>query len=265
MTLHSPDLVLTDTEAHRAWIAARVAPRARMATLYLGRGVRLPPDGAAPAPSRRAAARPVLRPVRAACTARTSSSRRRRVSPARAGSRSRMIGTGPERSRDRAPRGRRATCPRSPSRTGSRTISCRRGSRACDVALGIFGTSTKAQDGDSDQGVSSRGGGPRRRERRHAGAPRGVHAREDVLAVRPGDAGALAAMLRRLRDTPDLAPRIGAAAGAPARPSISDRGAQGRRVSGASSPQAFPDLAGRLAAAEPAPMAPVSGRGRPVG
>jgi len=36
LTLEWPNLVLTDTETHRAWIAKELTPRARTATLYLG-------------------------------------------------------------------------------------------------------------------------------------------------------------------------------------------------------------------------------------
>jgi glycosyltransferase involved in cell wall biosynthesis len=66
---------------------------------------------------------------------------------------------------------------------------------------------------------------------------------DDVLVVPRGDPGALVAMLRRLRDTPELGPRLGRRAGALVAEHLDAR-AQGARVR-ALLGAAFPDLGDR--------------------
>ncbi len=252
LTLHLPDLVLADTEAHRAWIAERLTARARTATLYLG-------------------AEPSFRP--------TAPRERRPDEPLRVlfygqyvplhgtsviveaaahfsyddGVELTMIGTGPERAateRLAVARGVRnivfedwVAYDRLPTRLA-----------ACDVALGIFGTSTKARMVIPTKVYQAAAAGravvtadtPALREVFTPG--------EDVLAVRPGDAAELAAALRRLRDDPALAARLGAAAGRLLTEHLDAR-AQGARLRAVLA-TAFPDLAGEFAGA-PAPIAPV--------
>jgi hypothetical protein len=101
LTLEWPDLVLTDTETHRTWIADELTPRARTATLYLGAE---PPFR----PTRRAA--PAGEPLGCSSMAVRSAAwhgrdRRGGGAPrAEGGVEITMIGTGPERER-RATRG----------------------------------------------------------------------------------------------------------------------------------------------------------------
>ncbi len=123
----------------------------------------------------------------------------------------------------------------------------------CDVALGIFGTTSKARMVIPTKVYQAAAAGraivtadtPALREVFTPGT--------DVLTVRRGDAGALAATLRRLRDTPELAPRIGAAAGRLLAEHLDAR-AQGERLAAVLA-AAFPDLAPRFAT-EPAAFAP---------
>jgi glycosyltransferase involved in cell wall biosynthesis len=114
----------------------------------------------------------------------------------------------------------------------------------CDVALGIFGLTPKArmviptkiyQAAAVGRAIVT-GETPALREIFTPG--------EDVLAVPRGNPGALAAALRRLRDTPDLAPRLGAAAARLLGEHL-DRGAQGARLR-ALLESAFPDLRARF-------------------
>ncbi len=254
MTLHSPNLVLTDTEAHRAWITAHVAPRARMATLYLGAEAGFRPT--APRPRRPGEPLRVLFygqyvPLHGTDVIVEAAARLAREG----GIEITMIGTGPERAAtERLAAGRHVPGLSFEDWVAYDQLPARLA--ACDVALGIFGTSTKAkmviptkvyQAAASGRAVVS-ADTPALREV--------FRPEEDVLAVRPGDAVALTVMLRRLRDTPDLAPRIGGAAGRLLAEHL-DRRAQGARL-GSVLAAAFPDLAERLAAAEPAAMAPVS-------
>ena len=211
LTLEIPDLVLTDTETHRAWIGSELSPRARTATIYLGAE-----PGFRPTPPRARAAGDPLRVlfygqyvplhgtdviVEAAALLGT-----------RSGIELTMIGSGPERAATARLAAARGTPPIAfedwvayedlPARLA-----------ACDVALGIFGTSVKAgmviptkvyQAAASGRAVVSA----------DTPALREIFTPEtDVLTVPSGDAPALAAMLQRLRDTPDLAPRIGTTAG----------------------------------------------------
>ncbi|MCC6763051.1 MAG: glycosyltransferase [Deltaproteobacteria bacterium] len=251
-TLERPDLVLMDTETHRTWIAERLAPRARTATLYLGAE-----PAFRPTPAR---ARGPGEPLRVLFYGQYVPLHGTQViveAAARLGREGgvalTMIGSGPERAaamRLAAVRGVGALeivdwieYAELPARLA-----------ACDVALGIFGTTSKARMVIPTKVYQAAACGravvtadtPALREVFTPG--------EDVLTVRPGDAGALAAMLRRLRDTPDLAPRIGAAAGRLLAEHL-DAGAQGARLATVLA-AAFPDLGARLAASEAAPLAP---------
>jgi glycosyltransferase involved in cell wall biosynthesis len=254
-TLRSPDLVLTDTEAHRAWIAARFPSRARMATLYLG-------------------AEPIFRP--------TAPRPRRADDPLRVlfygqyvplhgtqviveaaqhfgaedGVEITMIGTGPEReATERLAAARRVTHVRFEDWVAYDQLPARLA--ASDVALGIFGTTSKAKMVIPTKVFQAAASGralvtadtPALREVFSPG--------EDVLAVRAGDARALAAMLRRLRDAPELGARIGGAAGRLLAEHLDAR-AQGARL-GAVLAAVFPDLGERLAV-EPAVLTPLLAR-----
>jgi glycosyltransferase involved in cell wall biosynthesis len=245
LTLEKPSLVLTDTEAHRAWIAERLTPRARTATLYLGAE-----PGFRPCPPR---VRGAGEPLRVLFYGQYVPLHGTEVIVEAAahladegGVEITMIGTGPERD---------ATVRRAASR-GVRTITFEDWVEyealparlaACDVALGIFGTTSKAkmviptkvyQAAASGRAIVS-ADTPALREVFTPG--------EDVLTVRPGDAGGLAAALRTLRDTAALAPRIGAAAGRLMAEHL-DAEAQGARLAEVLA-DAFPDLGGRVAGA----------------
>jgi glycosyltransferase involved in cell wall biosynthesis len=123
---------------------------------------------------------------------------------------------------------------------------------ACDVALGIFGSTSKAQMVIPTKVYQAAASG-RAVVSADTPALREVFTPdEDVLVVRDGDPHALAAMLRRLRDVPELAPRIGQAAGRLLAEHL-DPAAQGARLR-AILAATFPDLAGRFA---PLPAASV--------
>ncbi len=211
LTFALADLVLTDTETHRAWIGAELAPRARTATIYLGAE-----PGFRPTPPRARLAGEPLRvlfygqyvPLHGTEVIVEAAA----LLAGEGGVELTMIGTGPERAAAARLAAMRGAPPIAfedwvaydelPARLA-----------ASDVALGIFGTSVKAgmviptkvyQAAASGRAVVSA----------DTPALREIFTPEtDVLAVPAGDPPALAAMLRRLRDTPDLAPRIGAAAG----------------------------------------------------
>ena len=259
-TLEWPDLVLTDTESHRRWIAARLTPRARTATLYLGAE---PPFRPTPARTRTAAE--PLRvlfygqyvPLHGTEVIVEAAARLGREG----GVRMTMIGTGPERE---------ATMRLAAAR-GAADIEIidwvaydelPQYLAGCDVALGIFGTTSKARMVIPTKVYQAAACGravvtadtPALREVFTPG--------DDILAVRAGDAGALAAALRRLRDTPELAPRIGAAAGRLLAEHL-DADAPGARLATVLA-AAFPDLGARFTAGEAAAPAPVLA-GAPVG
>jgi glycosyltransferase involved in cell wall biosynthesis len=211
LTLEIPDLVLTDTETHRAWIGSELSPRARTATIYLGAE-----PGFRPTPPRARAAGDPLRvlfygqyvPLHGTDVIVEAAA----LLGPRSGIEITMIGTGPEREATARLAAARGTPPIAfedwvaydelPARLA-----------ACDVALGIFGTSVKARMVIPTKVYQAAASG---RAVVSADTP-ALHEiftpETDVLTVPPGDAPALAAMLQRLRDTPDLAPRIGAAAG----------------------------------------------------
>jgi len=128
---------------------------------------------------------------------------------------------------------------------------------ASDVALGIFGTTSKARMVVPTKVYQAAAAGravvtadtPALREVFTPG--------EDVLTVRAGDPAALAATLRRLRDVPEEAGRIGAAAGRLLAEHLDAR-AQGARL-GAILAATFPELASRFAETA-APIVPVLAR-----
>lgn len=245
LTLEKPDLVLVDTETHRAWIVQHLTRRARTATLYLGAEPAFRPT---PARERRAG-----EPLRVLFYGQYVPLHGTQVIVEAAahfadegGIEITMIGTGPERAateRLAATRGVRAITFEDwvdydalPARLAD-----------CDVALGIFGTTSKAKMVIPTKVYQGAAAGravvtadtPALREVFTPGT--------DVLAVRAGDAGALAATLRTLRDAPDLAPRIGAAAGRLLAEHL-DADAQGSRLADVLA-AAFPDLGGRVAGA----------------
>lgn len=256
LTLETPDLVLTDTETHRAWIAAEVSPRARTATVYLGAE-----PGFRPTPPRLRRADEPLRVLfygqyvplhgtnviveAAALLAREG------------GIAITMVGTGPDREaagRLAAMRGVAGVAfedwvayEELPARLA-----------ACDVALGIFGSSVKARMVIPTKVYQAAAAG-RAVVSAETPALREIFTPEaDVLTVPDGDPQALAAMLRRLRDTPELAPRIGAAAGRLVAEHL-DPAAQGARlraILGATFPELAPRLADLAAGAPGAPGAP---------
>ncbi|MCC6847876.1 MAG: glycosyltransferase [Deltaproteobacteria bacterium] len=250
-TLERPDLVLTDTETHRTWIAARLTARARTATLYLGAE-----PAFRPTPARvRGPGEPLrvlfygqyvpLHGTRVIVEAAARLGREGGVAIT-------MIGTGPEREATmRAAAARGAAALELVDWVAYEELPTRLA--GCDVALGIFGTTSKARMVIPTKVYQAAACGravvtadsPALREVFTPG--------EDVLTVRAGDGGALAAMLRRLRDTPDLAPRVGAAAARLLAEHL-DAGAQGVRL-GTVLATAFPDLGARLAAGDAAPLA----------
>ncbi len=254
-TLRSPDLVLTDTEAHRAWIAARLAPRARMATLYLGAESMFRPT----APRARRPGEPFrvlfygqYVPLHGTHVIVEAA---QHFGPAD-GVEITMIGTGPEReAAERLAAARRVTNLRFEDWVAYEQLPARLA--AADVALGIFGTTSKAKMVIPTKVYQAAACGrpvvtadtPALREVFTPGT--------DVVAVRAGDARALAATLRRLRDAPEETARIGAAAGRLLAEHLDAR-AQGARL-GAVLAAAFPDLGERLAI-EPAVMSPLLAR-----
>lgn len=245
MTLERPDLVLTDTETHRAWIAEHLTARARTATLYLGAE-----PAFRPTPARVRAAGEPLRvlfygqyvPLHGTHVIVEAAAH----FASEGGVEITMIGTGPEREatvRLAAARGVRAITfadwveyDALPARLA-----------ACDVALGVFGTTSKTKMVIPTKVYQAAAVGravvsadtPALREVFTPGT--------DVVAVRPGDPGALAAALRALRDAPELAPRIGAAAGRLLAEEL-DADAQGSRLAAVLA-AVFPDLGGRVAGA----------------
>jgi glycosyltransferase involved in cell wall biosynthesis len=241
-TLESPDLVLLDTETHRAYVAERLTARARTATLYLGAEPLF-----VPAPACRRRIGDTLRVlfygqyvplhgVRVIIEAAAL------VGP-RAGLELTMVGTGPDRAAaERLARACDCTHIRFEDWVPYERLPERLAE--CDVALGIFGLTPKArmviptkiyQAAAVGRAIVT-GETPALREIFTPG--------EDVLAVPRGNPGALAAALRRLRDTPDLAPRLGAAAARLLGEHL-DRGAQGARLR-ALLESAFPDLRARF-------------------
>lgn len=244
LTLEKPNLVLTDTDTHRAWIAERLTRRARTATLYLGAE---PPFR--PTPARTRAAGDPLRvlfygqyvPLHGTDVIVEAAAH----FADEGGVEITMIGTGPERDaaeRLAAARGVRALTFEDwvdyealPARLA-----------ACDVALGIFGTTSKAKMVIPTKVYQAAAAGRAVVSADTPALSEVFTPGEDVLVVRPGDAGALAGMLRSLRDMPELAPRVGAAAGRLLAEHL-DAEAQGTRLADLLA-AAFPDLADRFSA-----------------
>jgi glycosyltransferase involved in cell wall biosynthesis len=244
LTLEAPDLVLTDTETHRAWIANQLTPRARTATLYLGAE---PPFRPTP-PRPRVAGEPLrvlfygqyvpLHGTRVIVDAAAQLAREGGVEMT-------MIGTGPEReATTRLATARGVSNLRFEDWVAYDELPARLAD--CDVALGIFGTTSKARMVIPTKVYQAAAAGravvsadtPALREVFTPG--------EDVLTVHAGDHMGLAAMLRRLRDSPNEAPRIGAAAGRLLAEHLDAR-AQGARLATILT-TAFPELAARFAA-----------------
>ena len=155
-----------------------------------------------------------------------------------------MIGTGPEReAAARLATRRHAPCLTFEDWVAYDQLPARLA--ACDLALGIFGSTAKARMVIPTKVYQAAAAG-RAVVTADTPALREVFTPdEDVLVVRHGDPRALAVMLRRLRDTPELGPRIGTAAGRLLAEHL-DSAAQGARLR-AILATTFPDLAGRFA------------------
>jgi glycosyltransferase involved in cell wall biosynthesis len=243
LTLESADLVLTDTETHRAWITRRISARARMATLYLG----AEPSFRATVSCPRRAGEPLrvlfygqyvpLHGTTVIVEAAALLAREGGVEIT-------MIGTGPER----AAATRLAASRHVPGLTFEDWVAYEQlpaRLAACDVALGIFGTTSKAAMVIPTKVYQAAAAG-RAVVTADTPALREVFTPdEDTLVVRAGDPRALAAILRRLRDTPELAPRLGTAASRLLAEHL-DAAAQGTRLRAVLA-TTFPDLAGRFA------------------
>ncbi len=256
-TLESADLVLTDTETHREWIASRLTTRARMATLYLGAEPIFRPT--APRPRRAGEPLRVLFygqyvPLHGTEVIVEAAA----LLASEGGVELTMIGTGPERaaaSRLAATRGVAGLA--FEDWVAYEELPVRLA--AADVALGIFGTTSKARMVIPTKVYQAAASG-RAVVTADTPALREVFTPDvDVLTVPAGDPAALAAMLRRLRDAPEVAPRIGAAAGRHLAEHL-DLRAQGARLR-ALLFGAFPELAAPLsdAPATPTPSRATSG------
>ena len=244
-TLERADLVLTDTETHRRWIAARLTARARTETLYLG----AEPIFRSTPPRRRGVGDPLrvlfygqYVPLHGTETIVEAAA----LLAPEGGVELTMIGTGPERAAaSEIAAARRATNVRFEDWVPYEELPARLA--ACDVALGIFGPTAKAkiviptkvyQAAASGRAVVS-ADTPALREVFTPG--------EDVLTVRADNPGELAILLRRLRQEPETVARVGAAAGRLIAEHLDPR-AQGERVR-AILTKAFPELAGRFESA----------------
>jgi len=242
-TLESADLVLTDTETHRQWIARCISKRTRTATVYLGAEPSFRPTPPRPrsfGDSLRVLFYGQYVPLHgtevivqaAALLAREG------------GVEITMIGTGPERE---AASRLAATCGIPSLRFEDWVAYDQLPARLaeCDVALGIFGATSKARMVIPTKAYQAAASG-RCVITADTPAVREVFTpEEDVLVVPDGDPHALAVVLRQLRDTPDLAPRIGTAAGRLLAEHLDAR-AQGARLREVLA-TAFPDLSPRFA------------------
>ena len=241
-TLRAADLVLLDTEAHRAYVAERLDGRARTATLYLGAERVFTPG-----PERTRSAGEPLRvlfygqyvPLHGA---RTIVQAAALLGP-KSGIELTMIGTGPERGAvEELAHARDCTHVRfidwAPYDELPQCL------RDCDVALGTFGTTaktkivipTKVYQAAATGCAVVTGETPAIRE---VFTP-GTH----LVTVPRGDPGALAIALRQLRDDPARRSALGAAAARLLAEHL-DSAAQGARVRSVLT-AAFPDLAGRF-------------------
>lgn len=241
-TLRTADLVLLDTEAHRTYVAERLEPRARTATLYVGAE---PIFTSSPA-RERSAGDPLqvlfygqYVPLHGAHTIVEAAAL---IGPGR-GIEVTMIGTGPERAAvEELATQRRCTHIRFEDWAPYESLPQRL--RECDVALGIFGMTPKTrmviptkvyQAAAAGRAVVT-GETPAIRE---VFTP-GIH----LLTVPRGDPGALAGALRRLRDAPDIGRVLGAAASHMLAEDLDVR-AQGMRLRTLLA-ASFPELSGRF-------------------
>ena len=241
-TLRAADLVLLDTEAHRAYVADHVDRRCRTATLYLGAERIFSPG---PEPSR-AAGEPLhvlfygqYVPLHGAQTIVEAAA----LLGPRSGLEFVMIGTGPERAAAQAlAEARGCTHVRFEDWVPYELLP--QLLRESDVALGIFGTTAKAkfviptkvyQAAATGRPVVT-GETPAIRE---VFTP-GTH----LLTVPRGDPGALAGAVRRLRDDPEGRRALGGAAARLLAEDL-DYPAQGARLRTVLT-AAFPELAGRF-------------------
>jgi len=260
-TLRAADLVLLDTEAHRAYVAERVEARAHTATLYLG-AERI----FTPGPERTPAQGEPLRvlfygqyvPLHGA---RTIVEAAALLGPD-AGIEVTMIGTGPERAEvELLAQERDCTHVRFidwvPYEDLPQLL------RECDVVLGIFGTTaktkivipTKVYQATATGRAVVTGETPAIRE---VFTP-GTH----LVTVPRGDPGALAVALRQLRDDPPRRAALGAAAARLLAEHL-DYAAQGARLRNVLT-AAFPELAGRFGIVRTAePPRRAIGLGSPV-
>ncbi|HEY2388399.1 MAG TPA: glycosyltransferase [Candidatus Binatia bacterium] len=239
-TLRTADLVLLDTEAHRAYVAQRLDPRCRTATLYLGAEPMF-----SPGPERPRAAGEPLRvlfygqyvPLHGAGTIVEAAALLGRKS----GVEFTMIGTGPERAavEERA-EARNCAHVRFEDWVPYEELPDRL--RQCDVALGIFGMTRKArmviptkvyQAAATGRALIT-GETPAIRE---VFTP-GTH----LLTVPRGDPGAIAIALRELRDNPVRRRALGEAAARLLAEHL-DYQAQGARLRTVLT-EAFPELDG---------------------
>ena len=241
-TLQRADLVLVDTEAHRRWIADRVTEHAQSATLYLGADRRFTPTP----PRQRSAADPLrvlfygqyvpLHGTRTIVEAMALLQPSSRIELT-------MIGTGPDRAAVEAIVADRGYThvrfeewipfEQLPERVAD-----------CDVVLGIFGTTAKARMVIPTKVYQAAAAGRCVLTGDSAALREVFTPGEDVYAVGRGDPGAIAAALRTLRDKPEIAARIGTAAGVLIAGHLDAR-AQGQRLR-AILARRFPDLAARL-------------------
>lgn len=241
-TLEAADLVLVDTETHRRWIAARLTAKAKTATLYLGAEPLFRPTP--PRPRRAGDPLKVLFygqyvPLHGTEVIVSAAA----LLAGEGGIEMTMIGTGPEReAASRLAAARRVAGLTFEDWVGYEELPVRLA--AADVALGIFGTTPKAGMVVPTKVYQAAASG-RAVVTADTPALREVFTPDrDVLAIPAGDSMALAATLRHLRDMPELAPRIGAAAGRLLAEHLDAR-AQGARLR-AILADAFPDLAERF-------------------
>jgi len=259
-TLASADLVLLDTDAHRTWVGEQLGAAAATATLHLGAE-----QSFAPAPPRVRAASDPLRvlfygqyvPLHGTTTIVEAAA----AIGAGNGVEVTMIGTGPDRVATEAlARSRGCTHVRFEDWVSYERLPERLA--GCDVALGIFGASAKAemviptkvyQAAAVGRAVVSRDS-PALREIFTPG--------ESVIAVPCADPAALAGALCGLRDAPALPPRIGAAAARVVAETVSSerRGARLATILAG----AFPELAARLPASPVVPRPATAGARAPA-
>jgi len=237
-TLEAADLVLLDTETHRGYVRRRITARARTATLYLGADRRFTAE--AP-PIRRPG--DVLRvlfygqyvPLHGVLVIVEAA--------ALAGPDARMeftmIGTGPDREAAQALAEARG-CDHVRFEDWVPFDALPGKLRECDVALGIFGLTSKARMVIPTKVYQAAAAG-RAIVTGDTPAIREVFTPdEDVLLVPRGDPGALVGALRRLRDAPDLGSRLGCHAGRLLAEHL-DAHAQGARLRSILG-EVFPDL-----------------------